>query len=261
MEGAYVRNNKNNAMKKIIVALIIILSGVVFLSVKNRFRENNSPIPGNYFPANAPVVNENTNPPQEVPTPSAPTDNQNIPAVQTSNEFQPPLDRAAERVKKKPFGIYITPKTSPVQPERFQGHHAGTDFEVLPEELDIDVSVRAICTGKIAVKRSASGYGGVLVQNCELNSQPASAELRRGEPITVIYGHLKLASIAKKSGDNLSTGDKIGILGKAYSTETDGERKHLHLGVHKGSSISILGYVNAKSQLSGWIDPCTLVCK
>ena len=153
---------------------------------------------------------------------------------------------------KKPFGIYITPKTSPVQPERFQGYHTGTDFEIFPEELNTDVSVHAICTGKIAVKRSASGYGGVLVQNCsELSSQP----------ITVIYGHLKLASITKNAGDTLNAGDEIGFLGKAYSSETDGERKHLHLGIHKGSSISILGYVQSQSELSGWVDPCTLACK
>ena len=152
---------------------------------------------------------------------------------------------------KKPFGIYITPKTSPVQPEKFQGYHTGTDFEIFPEELNIDVPVRAICNGKIAVKRFASGYGGVLVQNCELNNQP----------ITVIYGHLKLASIGNIAGDTLNAGDEIGILGKAYSSETDGERKHLHLGIHKGSSINILGYVQSKSELSGWIDPCLYVCK
>jgi murein DD-endopeptidase MepM/ murein hydrolase activator NlpD len=154
-------------------------------------------------------------------------------------------------VTKKPFSIYITPKTSLVQPERFQGYHTGTDFEIFPEELNVDVPVHAICSGKIAVKRTASGYGGVLVQSCALNNQP----------ITVIYGHLKLASITKNAGDNLATGDEIGILGKAYSTETDGERKHLHLGIHKGASISILGYVQSQSELSEWIDPCTLVCK
>lgn len=226
-------------MKKIIFALIlIILAGAVFFLGKNNFRKNNSPVPVNNVSVKTPAI-ENQNPSQDAP------------AAQNSNGFQPPLDRASERVTKKPFGIYITPQTSPVQPERFQGYHTGTDFEIFPEELNIDIPVRAICSGKIAVKRTASGYGGVLVQNCELNNQP----------ITVVYGHLKLTSISKNAGGTLNTGDEIGILGKAYFSETDGERKHLHLGIHKGSSISILGYVSSQSQLSGWIDPCSLVCK
>jgi len=239
-------------MKKIIIAIIILtILEAFFLLAKNISRKNNPPVPANNAPTNTSPAAENQNPPQSAPDVTAPPDNSNIPATKNTNGFQPPLDRAVERVTKKPFGIYITPKTSPVQPERFQGYHTGTDFEIFPEELDTDVPVSAICTGKIAVKRTASGYGGVLVQNCELNNQP----------ITVIYGHLKLVSIAKNVGDNLNTGDEIGFLGKAYSSETDGERKHLHLGIHKGSSISILGYVSNQSQLSGWIDACTLVCK
>lgn len=176
---------------------------------------------------------------------------QNLSADQNTGSFQSPLDRAAERVAKKPFGIFITPQDSPVRPEKFRGYHTGTDFEIFPEELDADVPVRAICSGTIAAKKTASGYGGVLVQNCEFDNQP----------ITVVYGHLKLASISKDKGDALTVGNTIGILGKAYSTETDGERKHLHLGIRKGRSINILGYVHSQSQLLGWIDACTLVCQ
>lgn len=262
MEDNHVRNDKNIAMKKIIFALIfIILAGIVFLLAKNVLQKNNSALPANNIPANIATSANNQNSPQNAPAATTPPDNQNIPAGQISSGFQPPLDRATERVTKKPFGIYITPKTSPVQPEKFQGYHTGTDFEIFPEELNIDVPVKAVCNGKIAVKRSASGYGGVLVQNCTLDSQPASAELRRGEPITVVYGHLKLASISKNAGDSLNAGDAIGILGKAYSSETDGERKHLHLGAHKGNAISIPGYVSSQSQLSEWIDPCLYACK
>ena len=239
-------------MKKIVIAAIfIILAGGVFLLVKNILQKNNSSISVNNVSTSTPAAIESQTPSQDTPVAAPPTGSQNVSAVQSSNGFQPPLDRAAERVTKKPFGIYITPKTSPVQPERFQGYHTGADFEIFPEELDADVSVHAICTGKIAVKRSASGYGGVLVQNCMFNNQP----------ITVIYGHLRLASIGNIAGDNLNAGDKIGFLGKAYSSETDGERKHLHLGIHKGNSISILGYVQSQPELSGWIDSCTLVCK
>lgn len=193
---------------------------------------------------------------QSSPTDAASAQNQeNSSGQSTQNKntpdgFQPPLSRAAERVTKKPFGIFITPQNSPVQPERFRGYHTGTDFEIFSDETSADVPVHAICPGTIAQKRTASGYGGVLVQNCTLD----------GQPITVVYGHLKLASIPKNSGNNLSSGETIGILGKGYSSETDGERKHLHLALHKGKSVSILGYVQSKSQLSDWIDACTLVC-
>ena len=170
--------------------------------------------------------------------------------IQTANGFEPPLDKAKERVTKKPFGIYITPATSPVQPEKFRGFHTGTDFEIFPEELDGDVPVKAVCNGKLMVKKTASGYGGVAVESCSLDNNP----------ITVVYGHLKLASITAKTGDSLNSGDTIGILGADKSAETDGERKHLHLGFHKGSAINIRGYVASQSALSGWIDPCLYIC-
>lgn len=165
-------------------------------------------------------------------------------ASQPVGPFQPPLEWAGERITKKRFRQYITPQNSPVQPERFRGYHTGTDFEIFPEELNADVPVVAICDGKIALKKTATGYGGVLVEDCEPDNQP----------ITVIYGHLKITSITKKVGDALAKGEEIGILGKAFSAETSSERKHLHLGVHKGSAIDIRGYVQNQSELSGWID-------
>ena len=229
-------------MKKIIIALIlIILTGAVFVLARNGFQKHNPDVP----------ASDNQNSSQNIPPASVSSDNQNISPAQNPSGFQPSLDRVAERVTKKPFGIYITPKTSLIQPEKFQGFHTGTDFEIFPEELNIAVPVRAICSGKIAVKKTASGYGGVLVQNCELDNQL----------ITVVYGHLKLSSIEKNAGDTLKAGDEIGILGKAYSSETDGERKHLHLGIHKGSAINIRGYVNTEAELSGWIDVCPYACK
>jgi murein DD-endopeptidase MepM/ murein hydrolase activator NlpD len=218
-------------MKKRFLFLII-AAAIVFFIVKKKPTINN---------ANQ-VVSQNQNETQNVSV------NQNT--DQSINNFRSPLSRAAERVTKKPFGIYITLKTSPVQPEKFQGYHTGTDFEIFPEELNADVPVQAVCSGKLILKKYASGYGGVAIESCELNSQS----------ITVVYGHLNLASINVKAGDNLSAGDFLGNLGKAYSTQTNGERKHLHLGFHKGSATNILGYVSSESQLSDWSDPCTYVC-
>jgi murein DD-endopeptidase MepM/ murein hydrolase activator NlpD len=173
------------------------------------------------------------------------------PPAQESNMWLTPLDRAKERVTKKYFGIFITPATSPVQPERFRGYHTGTDFEIFPEELNSQIDVRAVCEGKLIIKKTASGYGGVAVESCKLD----------GQPVMVIYGHLKLSSIAKNTGNDLKAGDTIGQLGAAHSTETDGERKHLHLGIRKGTSANLLGYVQTKNELKNWVDPCFYICK
>jgi hypothetical protein len=43
--------------------------------------------------------------------------------AQPAGPFVAPLDRASGRVTKKPFGIFVTPQNSPVQPERFRGFH------------------------------------------------------------------------------------------------------------------------------------------
>jgi len=90
----------------------------------------------------------------------------------------------------------------------------------------------------------AQGYGGVLVQSCFIN----------GERVTVVYGHIDLESVPDET-DLLQFGDFIGNLGDGYSVETDFERKHLHLGIHKGIEINLLGYVQDPAELDEWIDP------
>jgi|GEM_PF-1533206 len=163
----------------------------------------------------------------------------------TSPSFLPPLERAMERITKKPFGLYATPKDSPVQPERFSGWHSGIDFEIFPGEENEDVVVNAICTGSVRFRGWISGYGGLVIQQCKHDD----------EPVTVLYGHVSLDSVTATSGTTLTAGDTIGILGKGFSEETDGERKHLHLGVHKGPSLVYRGYENTEAALSAWIDP------
>lgn len=171
--------------------------------------------------------------------------------AKVSSGMAAPIDRAKERVTKKPFGIYIDSATSPVQPERFVGFHTGTDFETFADEAKTDVEVRAICDGTIQDKRTASGYGGLLVTSCTID----------GQAVTVVYGHLKLSSIEKGRGEKVVAGEDIGVLGEGGSRETDGERKHLHLGIHKGSAINILGYTLQQKNLSEWLDPCVYVCQ
>jgi len=239
-------------MKKVLLAIILIFFAfIIFIIVKNPFvsktkqsinsDNNQDQALNNNQPAQNINISQNLN--------AGNTNTANV-NVSNASDFQPPLDRSEERVTKKPFGIYITRANSPIQPERFTGYHTGADFEVFPEELIIDVPVKAVCAVQLKVKERASGYGGVAVQSCVINN----------EPVTIIYGHLKLSSITKKAGENLSAGETIGILGADKSADTDNERKHLHLGIHKGTATNIKGYVSAEPGLIDWIDPCLYVC-
>jgi hypothetical protein len=160
-----------------------------------------------------------------------------------------PLPSARERVTKKPFGLLVSPDRSPIQPERFSGYHTGTDFEVSPEEKDAKITVQAICGGPLRAKRSAQGYGGVAVQECLLDDTP----------IMVIYGHLALTSITAEAGAYLAPGSTVGMLGAGASEDTDGERKHLHLGVRRGNAIVLAGYVADAADLAAWMDPLTML--
>lgn len=166
-------------------------------------------------------------------------------------EIVEPIANALARVSKKPFGLKVSPSNSPVSPERFAGYHTGVDFETTEAEQNTVVPIYAICSGQLSVKKQASGYGGVAVQSCEINKQV----------VTVVYGHLQLASISAQVGQELKAGDVLGILGKGYSSETDGERKHLHLSIHLGQQLVFLGYVQQEADLSAWLDPLDLLAK
>lgn len=89
-----------------------------------------------------------------------------------------PIAEFETRIIKKPFGIYITPQNSPVQPEKFQGYHTGSDIEY--EDVDSEVEVFSIANGKVALSRWVSGYGGVIIISHNIE----------GENILSLYGHL-----------------------------------------------------------------------
>lgn len=167
------------------------------------------------------------------------------------NSIEEPIVNSLERITKKPFGIYITPENSPVSDERFAGYHTGTDFEVTAEEIGKEMPITTICEGEILVKNSISGYGGVIVQGCKIKSSD----------VTVLYGHLDLSSSNLKPGDNVNGGIFLANLGNNKSRETDGERKHLHLGIHRGNKINYLGYVQNRNLLENWVNYETLINK
>lgn len=208
-------------MKKLYLIILILVIGTIALIVLNY----NKP-PGNEE-INKPLISGN----------NEPTTNNNI-------ETRLPLERTRERVIKKPFGIKISPNNSPISPERFSGYHTGVDYEIFEDEQNANVEVFAICSGNLLKKEKISGYGGVLIQECNLENQP----------VTVIYGHIKISSVKQEVGEYISLGDRLALLGDAFSLDTDGERKHLHLGIHKGIAIDVRGYVQNQSELKNWID-------
>ncbi len=153
-----------------------------------------------------------------------------------------PTDDFLQRITKKPFAISVSPENSPVQPEKFSGFHTGADAEY--GDVTDDVEVRAIAAGVVVSSRTATGYGGVLVIRHQID----------GEDVLVLYGHLRPSSMLDV-GATVSVGARIAVLGTGFSAETSGERRHLHLSILRGTTVSLLGYVPKESSLSGWRDP------
>lgn len=142
-------------------------------------------------------------------------------------------------ITKKPFGIFITPENSPVSPERFRGFHTAADAE-----LPADTPVFAIADGVVIRSGHVSGYGGFV----------AIEHQRGGNRFLSIYGHLDPARLPSQ-GVRVRAGEEIGVLGAAFSAETDGERAHLHFGIYTGSGVNVAGYVSSRDSLSPWRDP------
>lgn len=168
-----------------------------------------------------------------------------VPASQSPVEVSiliPPTDGFLERITLKPFGIHITPRTSPVQSEIFSGYHTGADAEY--GDVESDVEVRAIADGTVVSSRTATGYGGVMVIRHTIGDRQVLA----------LYGHLRPSSMMK-SGAKVTSGQTIAVLGLGFSAETSGERKHLHFAILKGSGVNIRGYVSTEGALGGWEDP------
>ena len=182
------------------------------------------------------------------PAPTATTSpKSNTPAVTPLKEdpvsiLDNPVANFKNRVTQKPFGIYITPQSSPVQPERFSGYHTGADAEY--QDVSSNIPVYAVADGTIVLSRTASGYGGVFMIEIELN----------GIKHNVLYGHIRPSTLPTVD-QNVTRGQQIALLGTGFSSETDGERQHLHFAILSDNSLNIKGYVSTKADLSGWIDP------
>jgi murein DD-endopeptidase MepM/ murein hydrolase activator NlpD len=153
-----------------------------------------------------------------------------------------PIAEFDTRITKKPFGIYITPQNSPVQPEKFTGYHTGVDIEY--GDLEKEITVIAIADGEVLRSGWVSGYGGMLAIKHSISSQD----------YIVIYGHLKSTSLVKNKS-LVKAGDTIAVLGDGYSHDTNNERKHLHFAIYTGADINVKGYVKSQTELQKWLDP------
>lgn len=155
-----------------------------------------------------------------------------------------PIPEYFSRITKKSFGTYVTPLRSPVQPEKFTGYHNAVDVEF--DDDASPVPVYAIGDGEIIQAQWVSGYGGLIVLRTIIN----------GEQLYVLYGHLNTESMTPQTV--VTKGDQLAVLGDAYSRDTDGERKHLHFGIRKGT-LDIRGYVQSQVELTGWVDPIPFI--
>ncbi len=141
----------------------------------------------------------------------------------------------------KGFGEYIQ--------DRFRGYHTGIDCEQSQVDLEMhritEVPVHAAADGRVTFVGRTSGYGGVIVLSHILD----------GEVFSTLYGHLDLGAVPLRIGDAVYKGNRIANLGADRSTETDGERMHLHFGVWRGDAVKLAGYVKTPAELSGWLNP------
>ncbi|MAF81172.1 hypothetical protein CL628_04130 [bacterium] len=173
-------------------------------------------------------------------------DSLQVVAGEETTQLLPPIAEMAQRITKKPFGIFITPENSPISPERFRGFHTGIDVEF--EDVIADVPVTAVTDGQVVRSQTASGYGGVTVLQHTIN----------GASYTGLYGHLDPGSLLPV-GAVVTAGQRIGILGEGGTQATDGARKHLHFSLHPGTNIDLRGYVTSQSELTAWVDPLELL--
>lgn len=130
----------------------------------------------------------------------------------------------------------------------YSGYHTAVDLEAFPSELDSAVPVVAITDGVVKQISPVTGYGGLAVIAYTIN----------GEPYTAYYGHIDLSSSSLKAGSEVKKGDKIASLGAQCTAGNGYVRKHLHFGLHKGTSIDVRGYAPDKTTLSNWIDPTSI---
>lgn len=146
-----------------------------------------------------------------------------------------PVEEYFERRTFKIFGGYYS--------DRFVGWHSGDDIEFVDAEEEVPVV--AIADGTVTRVGTVGGYGGFISILFSID----------GREIHAIYGHIDLSSTSLSAGDTVARGQFLTNLGEGYSSETDGERKHLHFGLYEGVDLRVKGYVQSEAELAEWINP------
>lgn len=159
-----------------------------------------------------------------------------------------PMSRYFERQTIKAFGQLIDDNFYKAKEHlfpynKFYGYHAAVDLEYLPQELKKNIPVYAITSGKIKYIGELEGYGGVILQDI-------------GDDKTALYGHVKIANLSYKVGQEVQAGVIITYLGDQFSRETSREREHLHFGIYKGTDLYFKGHEASKEAIvRKWINP------
>jgi hypothetical protein len=166
------------------------------------------------------------------------------------------MDKYYERQTVKGFGEYIDNsyykgKGALFPYNRFYGYHTAVDLEIFPEEIDTKVPVYAASSGTITHIGTLFGYGGVILEKID------------NENNTFLYGHVKTDNLSFKVGDHINTENNpvvLTYLGNQFSAETSKERKHLHLGIYKGTDLYFKGHESSLAQLEKrWLNPNTFL--
>ena len=194
---------------------------------------------------------------------SAPSENNEKPEAPSSDaptEPTPNLTSPISNLKSRkiiiPFGRYFAPGSNDhpdaaICPSaiNYVGYHTAVDFEVNDDEQNTAVPIFSAADGIIKRVESASGYGGLIVIEHQID----------GKTYTTYYGHLDLKTLKVKDEAPIKAGEKIGELGQACSLANGMTRKHLHFGLRSGSEVDIRGYVPDTKTLSSWIDPMSFL--
>lgn len=168
--------------------------------------------------------------------------------VQASDYWYFPVSQFTTRQSYKSFGQYIDKNfyigKTDLFPNQFIGYHAAIDLEIFPGELNLSVPVYAVADGKVVYAAPVSGYGGLILLQLT------------GTGDTALYGHVKLINLPFKVGDMVVAGTRLTYLGDAFSSQTGGERKHLHFGIYKGTDLYFRGYEPTPAALNfRWLNP------
>lgn len=129
---------------------------------------------------------------------------------------------------------------------QFTGIHAGADVEFgSAADGRRDVPVKAVADGEIIYVGDVPGYGGLVI-----------VRHHGPETVTSLYGHVRLRDAPVRSGQRVAAGQTIALLGKGFSAETSGARKHLHFGIHKGPALDVAGHEQTRERLlAEWYNP------